>query len=170
MALLSAAQLKQRESPEFLVTLPGDGGQILARRPDLQTLIFEGFIPSPLINEVVRLVSDWAGKDDLAELTEEMVKKSIQMREFMNRWVCASMVSPKCALTEDGRDEQTVVITDLTLQTRMEVFNATFAYDAKERAAEVTAATAFPEVGSGERSGPNSEALRPETVSIGGDS
>lgn len=162
MALLTAAQLKARETPEFLVDL-GDGAQVLVRRPDLQTLIFNKFMPLELVGEVMSLISQWIGKD-MNDLTAEALAHSDDMSSFVDRWLCASMISPRCVMTAAEKTDGVIAIEDLTLDTKAHIFKSTFEHDAQQRTAEVAAASTFPEVGPGEGSGPDGEEVQPAPV------
>lgn len=170
MALLSAKQLKHRESPEIVVDL-GDGDTVLCRRPDLQTLIFQKFMPMPLMGEVASLISQWMGKGE-TEVTEAALERSDKLATFVDRWLVASMVAPRAVLThEEVLDDDTICILDLRLATKSLIFKETFSFgfESKERTDEVSAATEFPEVGSSEGSRQDGEAVRPAAVIAGGD-
>lgn len=157
MAILTAQQLKDRETPERTVDI-GNGDEVRIRRPDLQTLVFEGFLPTPLLNSVLLMIGEWAGKD-AKNITEDVVAKSTELREFIDRWLCAAIVEPRVTLNGEAG---TVAVTDLTLKTKVALFSASFQTDFQTPVREVAVATAteFPEVGSGAGSGPDGAAVR----------
>ena len=161
MAFLTAKQLKDREVPEFPIDI-GNGDQVMARRPDLQTLVFEKFMPMPLLNSVMTLIGEWIGKD-MQDVTEDAIELSEDMRQFVDRWVCAALIMPRCVLTEDERTDDAIVITDLTLKTKTIIFKESFSYSAV-RQSEVAAAETFHQVGPSEGAGQSSEAVQPETI------
>ena len=143
--ILTATQLKSREKPEFAVDL-GGGDEVWVRRPDLQAMVLTGLIPTPLLNEVIKTIAAWSGTN-LTEVTEDIVQSSEKVSEFIDCWLIEAMVNPRASRDTPG--PETVLLTDLTLASKVKIFSTTFNYDAEKRKAAVDAATRFPENGSG---------------------
>ncbi len=150
MALLSAKSLKQRETGERLVDI-GNGDEVMIRRPDIQVLVLKQAMPLPLLASVIKIVSEWSNTN-ITDMSEELIKESTTAMQFIDLWVTAAMVSPK--ISETGGDDS-IMLADLTLATKMRIFRASIAVGEPARAAAVEAATEFPEVGPGEGTRPD---------------
>lgn len=167
MALLTAKQLKRRESPEFIVDL-GDGSEVLCRFPDLPTLIFEKFLPLQMVNKVLGIIRQWTGTE--SEINAESLDNSDEVSQFVDRWLVAAMVSPRCVLKqEDATGEDVIWVNDLRMPTKIHIFKETFSSEVEKRAAAAEAAERFRAVGHGEGSGQGGEAVQPAPVLAGGD-
>ena len=188
MAILNAKELRQRECPEILIDI-GDGQQVLARRPDLATLVYENIMPMPLLSAVAKAISGYADIAKAAseagdgaakkEVTVEEMGRNAEMRKFVDTWVCAAMVQPRAVqppppIVIDGQPptaqppfvvpDDAVLVTDLTLATRTQVFRETFSFGPPAKAVAVAAAERFPDVGDGATPGPDVPTLQPEAV------
>ncbi len=159
MAVLTARQLKDRESPEFSIDL-GGGQEVIARLPDVQLMVLKGLLPTPLLGEMVKLVGQWAGTELLKDLTEDVIKESTKILAFVDAYVCAALVKPRVVATAadmDGKDDA-LLIDDLTIATRRLIVVKCAERASAERPAApevVAAAKEFPENGSGAGSGPD---------------
>lgn len=123
MAILTAQQLKAREFPEFEVQI-GNGDQVLARVPDIQLMVLQGIMPTPLLGEVVKMIGEWAGTP-IADLTEDVISSSEKLLFFVNLMVTNALVRPRAVLTEAELDgDETVLVTDLTVATRKAILLA----------------------------------------------
>lgn len=171
MAVLSAKELKDRESPERKIDI-GGGDEVVVRRPDLPTLVYEGVMPMPLLSAVVKSISGWAGNGE-TEVTSDMMSKDDSLRKFVDAWVCCTVVEPRIVRPPDAKDceeptpfvkpEDAVLVSDLTLATRAKIFRETFSFG-KDYAAAAEAAKRFPDGGSGEGAGPDVQAVQPAAV------
>jgi hypothetical protein len=156
MAILSAAKLRDRETPVRTVDI-GDGDEVKVRRPDLQTLLFEGILQTTLVNSVVKSIKEWSGTDTV---TVDMVSQSDAMREFINRWVCAAVVEPTVVYPDKDDagnplsvPDGVISVLDLTLKTRTIIFNETFQFKTPATQAVVASAERFPPDGPSETTG-----------------
>lgn len=141
MAILTAKQLKDRESPEFAIDI-GKGDSVWARVPDIQLLVLQGIMPTPLLGAVVKMIGAWVGTP-ISELTEDIISSNAQVLAFTNIMVTASLLKPKVVMTDaDKIDDDTLLVTDLTLATRKEILIAVTNRIAAP--AVVAAATEFP--------------------------
>lgn len=156
MPVLTAQQWKDSETPEFQIDL-GGGREVTVRQPDLQLLVLKGMLPSPLLNEVVKLVGEWA-TSSLASLSENIIEKNANILTFVNTFVCTACVSPRVVQTKDEQaalSGDAMLVDDLTLATRKRIILliAQHNQDALKAAAAATEVTAaakdFPEDGPG---------------------
>ncbi len=85
------------------------------------------------------------------------------MGDFISRWVCAAMLVPRVSMTDAEREPDGLIISELTLTTRVAIFTKVFAASQPTNA-EVSAATDFPEDGHREGSGPDVPAVPPAPV------
>src|SRR5258707_1097589 len=86
MGVLTAAALKAREFPQKTLDL-GDGQEVIVRRPDLQLLVLQGRLHTPLLASVVKLIGEWAGSSVL-DLTSDVIERSPDMLAFVDAVVC----------------------------------------------------------------------------------
>jgi hypothetical protein len=173
MAILTPKELLEHESPERVVDL-GGGKELQCRLPDLDTLLYEGLMPMPLMSAVVKTVASWAGAET-KDITADMLAKNEAMRTFVDKWVCAAMVSPRAVQPppppEDGSEPppfrvppDAVLVTSLTLATRAKVFKETFSLNSEQRQETAAKAERFPDVGPGAGSGPDVPAVPAASV------
>lgn len=162
MAILTAAQLKDRESPPVTVEL-GDGAEVLCRRPDLPTLLYEGLLPTPLMAKVIQTIANWSdiGAD---AVTADMLANDVAMRDFVNRWVCAALVQPRAVMDPLEPAADAVCVNDLTLATRAAIFGKTFRFPTPAQKAVTAGAERFPDVGHGEGAGQDVPEVQPAAV------
>lgn len=147
MAILTAAQLKALETPEFTIDI-GGGHEVVVRRPDLQLLVLKGLLPTPLLGETARLVGAWAGADTAA-LTEDVIQGSDNVLTMVNAYICAAMVTPRVVMTAEevsALNGDALLVTDLTLGTKRRIV-IQCAATPKATTEVVAAATEFPENG-----------------------
>lgn len=163
--ILSAAQLKAIETPEFLIDI-GNGLEVQVRRPDLDLLVLKGLLPTPLLGEMVRMVGAWAGAD-LSALTEDVIAASEKVLQFVNTYVCTAMVVPRVVMTEEEKAAlggDALLPSDLSLKTRRLIVIKCAEKSSMATREVVAAAKDFPENGSGAGSGPDVPPLQPAAV------
>lgn len=152
MAILTAQQLKDRETPEFPIPI-GGGDEVWARMPDIQLLILQGILPSPLLNGVIKMIGAWAGTP-VTELTEEIIKESPDLLRFVDIMANAALVKPRVVLRfEDQVAPDMLLASDLTVATKKAILVAVCSRMASP--AVVAAATEFPRERPGEGVGPD---------------
>lgn len=164
MGILSAKEFRQHEVRESLIDV-GDGNQILVRRPDLETLVFNGLLPTPLFDDVVKIIAEWRGLSE-SDVAEDMRKNSATLSAFIDKWVSFACVQPRVVLTPEAAGDDAVFINDLRIETRLRIFAETFDGQAAARTirrAVLTAAKEFRQDGSGETVGSDVPAVRAET-------
>lgn len=160
MALLTARQLKARETPEFLVDL-GDGGEVLVRVPDVQLLILKNLIPLPLLGEVIKLVGAWTGK--VEELTEDLKDKSDDLLLFVDTYICAAVIAPRVVMQRHA-DDDAMLASDLTLETKKKIMRAIDQHIAAATQEVVADATAFHQDRSSEGTGSDVQEVQPAAI------
>ncbi len=118
----------------------GDGSDafFLVRCPDRLTLIANGWLPLPLVYAVSQSIAT----DRPQWVIDSEVDRAQAEREFVDRWVCASVVCPRVsadatALTSDGNE---LHISELAPSLRRAIFEATYLpllRRMRQRAAEI---------------------------------
>lgn len=160
MAILTAQQLKARETPEFTIDL-GGGQQVRAKRPDLQLLVLKGVLPTPLLDEVVGLIGNWVGAD-LTHMPDDVIEHSEKLLDFVDTLVCAALVEPRVVRAENELAGDALLVSDLTVATKKRiVVEVTNALAAPEVVAD---AKTFPGGEPGAGTGPDVPALQPAAV------
>lgn len=158
MAVLSAKDWKAQERPSWVLDL-GDGHEVVVRRPDLKTLLFENIIQTPLLNAVVKAVQEWSGD---GVISVERMSQSEEFRRFVDVWVSAACASPIVSVAEPAEGVDAMWVEDLTIDTRMKIFNATFTFTGKKYQAATDVAQRFPGVADGAGPGPDVPPVQPE--------
>lgn len=101
----------------------GDGTYLLARRLDLTGMLFEGFVPQPLMTAAQRLVAS-RGLDDVSRLADLTDEDRVEQLDTLRRYAIVVGVTPKIVATDDG-DPAHLPVTLLTLQQLLAIWNNT---------------------------------------------
>lgn len=152
MAILTAQQLKERDTPEFPIDI-GGGDEVWARMPDLQLMVMQGILPTPLLSAVAKMIGTWAGAN-VADLTEDAIRSSDKLLAFVDLLACAALLRPRVVLTAaEATDTETLTVADLTVATKKAILLAIT--DRMAPPAVVAAVQDFPGGGPGEGAGPD---------------
>jgi hypothetical protein len=127
MPIASVADLKQHESPEALVTVPGTELQIRCRRPDMLGRLVAGLLPLPLLARASASIDRWAGLSPDAVGREVLADPATaaEMAEFIDRWVCAAAVQPRIVMEPTDAGAAALWIEDLQFTTKIAILSAT---------------------------------------------
>lgn len=114
----TAASLRARP---IIVTVPGDGDnepvRLACRRPDPLILFASELLPLPIYAAVAEAVTT-----SMNRLSLGAVKDPIAYGDFIDRWVCAAVVTPHVVLTEAEASDEAIWVEDLSPEVRVAVF------------------------------------------------
>lgn len=139
--------------------------RIKCRRPDLQVLVAEGWLPLDIYGAVVEAFTDSSDlqSDDarVALITERAKENPRLFDEFVERWVCAASIEPKFVLTEAevGSDPSRMWIDELDGDVRLLIFAHTRA-GLTSKKARVLLEDFRRQQSAGDSAGSGSEAVR----------
>jgi hypothetical protein len=129
MELLNPAAIR---SAQLIDVDFGDGTGVKARRADMAMLVFEGIVPTPLMNAAQQLVNNH-GLPVAERLDDEEIDRD-KMIEVLRRHAVAVVVEPVIVAVDDG-DATHLPVTLLTLPQLLAIWNQTAATPRLEPAA-----------------------------------
>lgn len=156
-------ELRARYGADLTLTLPS-GAIVQCRRPDVKDLMFRRLLPMPIMAALLR-AAQAAGDRPL----KEVIAESPAMPEFIDRWVCAAVRSPRIVMTFEESGDDALWVQDMPLEDRNAIVEATdpnAGKPATERTSQTAAAAEFSGDAVGDASGPDGAPVRPAPVPV----